>query len=292
MKRGAGFTLVELVMVIALSGVVAVMVSTVLSGPMESFTAQSRRAELVDLGAGALNRMARDVRLAIPNSLRLSADGQAFELLLVHSAGRYRPNRNDGDSLRFDGGVAGSCGSTTADLSCNTVQVLDPGFDPTGARWMVLYNIGAESGGAPLSGSNVWMPANPGVISPTGTSFSAVSSPAGESTLRLANLPSGGFRFAFASPERRLYLAETVVGYRCQGGQLMRYSYNQLLAALPSTPPSGSNPQPVANSLNQCDFSYRPGTTQRAGLLTLSVRLSQAGETVQLMQQVHVDNAP
>ena len=70
-------------MVIALAGLVAVMISAVLMRPMQGFVDQSRRAELVDLAATALNRMARDVRLAVPNSVRVSADGNAVEMLLV-----------------------------------------------------------------------------------------------------------------------------------------------------------------------------------------------------------------
>ena len=69
------------------------MVGAVLSRPLEGFVAQSRRAELVDIGTGALERMSRDIRMAVPGSLRVSADGQALELLLIHSAGRYLPNR-------------------------------------------------------------------------------------------------------------------------------------------------------------------------------------------------------
>lgn len=60
-------------------------------------------------------------------------------------------------------------------LGCLAVQVLDGAFDPTGARWMVMYNIGAESGGNPVVGSNLWAPANPGVITPTGSTFSTAS---------------------------------------------------------------------------------------------------------------------
>lgn len=293
MKRHAGFTLVELVIVIMLAGIVAVMIGPLFSRPMEAFIDQSRRAKLVDLAAVALNRVNRDVRLAVPNSLRVSADGQAFELLLIHSAGRYRPNRADSDALRFGGEAAGSCNSTTTDGSCNSVQLLDSTLDPTGARWMVLYNIGAESGGNPVAGSNVWSPRNPGVITPTGTTFNkAAGAPAGEARIVLGNLPGGEFRFAFASPEHRLYLAESVVGYRCQGGRLVRYSYGEIQAALPSSPPAGSNPQPVAESVTECNFAYQPGTTQRAGLLSLSLAINQEGEGLRLMQQVHVDNAP
>ncbi|PYC23632.1 type II secretion system protein J [Pseudomonas alcaligenes] len=293
MRRGRGFTLVELVMVIALAGLVGLMISTVLSRPMEGFIGQSRRAELVDSAAGALQRMSRDVRLAVPNSLRVSADGQAVELLLIHSAARYRPNRVGEQGLRFSTDAAGTCSSTTQGGRCDSLQVLDDGFDPAGARWLVLYNIGAESGGSPLPGSNVWAPANPGVITPTGTSFTPlVGAPAGESHIALGNLPAGGFRFAFASPQHRLYLAETVVGYRCQGDQLLRYSYNQLLNALPASPPPGSNPQPVARQVASCNFAYQSGSTQRAGLLSLSLGIAEAGENLQLLQQVHVDNAP
>ncbi len=293
-NRLCGFTLVELVMVIALSGLVAVMISTVLSRPLEAFAGQSRRAILVDQAAGALNRITRDVRLAIPNSLRVSADGQAVELLLIHSAARYRPNRTGNDGLRFSSEVAGTCGSSTTGGRCDSVQVLDASLSPAGANWLVLYNIGAESGGTPVPGSNVWAASNnPGVITPTGTSFSVVNgTPPGESQIILGSLPGGGFRFAFASPERRLYLAQTVVGYRCQNGQLVRYSYNNLLTSIPGSPPAGSNPQPVVANVASCGFVYQSGSTQRAGLLTLNLGLSLGGESLQLLQQVHVDNAP
>lgn len=295
LKRSHAFTLVELVIVIALAGTVAVLVSTVMSGPLNSFIDQSRRAVLVDQAAGALSRMTRDVRLAIPNSVRVSADGQAMELLLIHSAARYRPNRIGGDGLRFSSAAVGSCGSSNVDGSCNTVQVLDPAFNPAGARWLVMYNVGAQSAGNPVPGGNVWAPLNPGVITLTGTTFSLLSgAPTNESLIALGSMPGGSFDFAFASPQRRLYLAETVVGYRCQNSQLVRYSYNQLLNAIPAAPPSGSAAQPVASSVNcaQSGFEYAPGSTQRAGLLNLSLSISQAGENLQLLQQVHVDNAP
>ena len=154
-----GFTLVELVMVIALSGLVMVMISMALAQPMQAFVDQSRRAMLVDQAAGALNRMTRDVRLAIPNSLRVSADGQALELLLIHSAARYRPNRVGSDGLSFSSAVAGSCGSSTTGGRCDSVQVLtpellEPGMSASDIRWMVLYNVGAESGGNDLATFN------------------------------------------------------------------------------------------------------------------------------------------
>lgn len=305
LNRSRAFTLVELVMVIALAGMVAVMISTVLVRPLEGFVAQSRRAVLVDQAAGALSRVTRDVRLAVPNSLRVSADGKGLELLLIHSAARYRPNRIGGEGLHFSSDLAGTCNSTTADESCNSLQLLDSTFDPAGARWMVLYNIGAESGGVPLAGSNVWAAAAADgrhVITPGTFSRETLvgSDPLSDETLLRVLLPDGtpSFRFAYASPTRRVYLAEAVVGYRCQGGQLLRYSYNELLAAMPATPPADSNPQPLAVNVDcsATHFTYQAGSTQRASLVALTLRISQDGETggegLQLLQQVHVDNAP
>jgi MSHA biogenesis protein MshO len=293
--QARGFTLVELVLVIALAGIIVVMISTVLSRPLDGFLAQSRRGELVDQAAGAMNRLTRDVRLAVPNSLRVSADGQAVELLLIQGAARYRANRNDSQGLRFSSEAAGTCASTTIGARCDTVQVLDGAFDPTGARWMVMYNIGAESGGNPVVGSNLWAPANPGVITPTGSTFSLLQgAPVGESIIAVGNLPTTGFRFAYASPQQRVYLARTVVGFRCQNGQLLRYTYNQLLSTLPAAPPSGSNPEPLAMNVDcgQTRFTYQAGSTARAGLLALMLHTTLDGESFQLLQQVHIDNAP
>ena len=62
MKSLRGFTLVELVIVIALSAVVLVMITAVLKRPLDAFIDQSRRGELVELASVALNRMARDAQ--------------------------------------------------------------------------------------------------------------------------------------------------------------------------------------------------------------------------------------
>jgi MSHA biogenesis protein MshO len=41
-----------------------------------------------------------------------------------------------------------------------------------------------------------------------------------------------------------------------------------------------------------CSFSYSQGTSSRAGLVTIDVTIRRDGETVRLLQQVHVLNAP
>lgn len=288
MRSVRGFTLVELVMVIALSGIVLVMITTVLQRPLESFFAQSRRSELVEQAAVALNRMARDIRLAVPNSVRQS-DAYTLETLNILQAGRYVSNRAGGASLRFSAELSGC---ETDNGRCDGFQVLDPDLQVEGARWLVVNNIGAVSGHAPTPGGNVWAYANPGVITPTDTTFSAESS--GNETHITLSLPDGDFTFAYASPQRRFYLADQVVGYRCtpasEGGQLLRYTTKTISAYVPSVAPVGS--VPVASHVTACSFAYQPGNPQRPGLVTLSLTLAQDGESITLQQQVQVENAP
>ena len=294
-----GFTLIELVMVIALAGAVAVMISSALSRPLEGFIAQSRRAELVDLAAGALNRMARDIRLAVPNSVRLSAGGTAIEMFNVLDAGRYRPNRVGGDGLMFGPGTAAACTANFAAVTpgqgnCSAFQVLAPTLTVVGARWLVVYNIGAESG-SPLvatPGANVWAVADGSgrhVISPDGSGFAAAAL-AGSETLLTLTPPAGSFSFAYASPQRRFYLSDQIVGYSCAGGQLLRFTRSARLPAFAGTNAAAEAVQ--ATNVTACSMSYQPGSTQRAGLVTLRLQLTLEGESIELFQQVHVDNAP
>ncbi|WP_235983384.1 PilW family protein [Aquipseudomonas guryensis] len=289
--KALGFTLVELVMVIALAGVVAVLISTVMSNPLQSFVDQSRRAELVDLAAGALNRMARDVRLAVPNTLR-TPDGQTFELLAIHDAGRYRANLAGG-AVRNDPPLCQG-----APAACE-IEVLSPGLDAARvaeARWMVLYNIGANT-----LGDSVWPPfnssssASPAVITPNGVGFALNSG-----VLTLSGAAAPGFRFKFASPQHRFYLAREVLGYRCDNpgtdaatgngtGVIRRASFSSLASSYSY---SAANSSLLVDGVSTCTFTYEPGTNARGGLITLRVGVKRQGEEIMLLQQVHVDNAP
>jgi len=268
----AGFTLVELVMVIALAGLVAVMIGAVLSRPFQGFVDQSRRAELVDLAATALNRMARDIRLAVPNSVRIN--GGALELLRAPAGGRYRANLVNG--VRQDPPV------------CTANPCAIPFLGPLplhelslpASLWVVIYNVGSSG-----EGNTVWPPLDntSSVISPR-AQVSLVGS-----ELSLADPAMATFRFRYASPQHRLFLADNVVGYRCQGGRLLRGEFDTLANEY-----DYSTAAVLADSVDcaASSFTYTPGTNSRSGLVTLRLTLTQAEETISLLQQVHVDNAP
>ncbi|PFG52113.1 MSHA biogenesis protein MshO [Marinobacter sp. LV10R520-4] len=279
----AGFTLVEMVMVIVLASVIVVMITTVMSRPLQGFVDQIRRAELVDLAASALNRMTRDIRLAVPNSLRVVGSTR-LELLRSPSGGRYRASPVDGEGVRRD---PPAC---TAD-PC-VVEVLSPMIgieDLDEFNWMVIYNIGGKA-----DGDNIWPPLNNAILA-NGTAISVISP---KVTVRYTqgklSLSDGGvenFQFKYASPQHRFFLADKVVGYQCSGGQIVRGEFDSL--ELPGAY-DYSRATPVVDHVDCANsgFTYSPDTHMRSSLVTVKLTLSQDGETITLLQQVHVDNAP
>ena len=277
-----GFTLVELILVIALSGIVAVMIGTVMSRPLQGFVDQSRRAELTDLAATALNRMTRDIRLAVPNSLKMKGS-QQFELLAITEGGRYRANQWATDGERYDPPRCPESGECS-------IPVLSPGLNAAtvaDARWMVIYSTGLA----------VWNGGVPGIITPYGVGFRLENCPFSNEQCVLLTDKAAGFSFQYASPQHRFYLVRDVVGYRCENpgknsngdgtGTLRRGAFESLSANY-----SYTGAPPVVDSVSACSFTYQPGTHARNGLVTLRLSLSKGGETISLLQQVHIDNAP
>lgn len=290
--RHQGFTLIELVVVIAVTGIVAGLVSSFSARPLLAYVDVSRRAELVDAGDGALRRAGRDLRRALPNSIRVSAGGETVELLHVVDGGRYRavPGVNiatgedhtpPGDVLEFGGDASFNILGRFGELAFSYGVPLAPGHR------VAIYP----------TGSGVWSDAataaNPGVITPGATGIT-IADDTDEDQLLL----SSTFQFAFGSPRRRLYLVDGPITYLCAlgAGTLTRYSGYGPTVAQPTdplaAPLSGANAAVLATGVSACSFTYTPGTAQRAGLVTVDLTLARAGEQVRLFHEVHVVNVP
>ena len=112
----------------------------VFSGSLLGFVDLSRRAELVDHGETALLRIARELKLALSNSVRISADRRTLEFLRTAWGGRYRAEVDFGDRT-----------SDALDLSLtrDSFQMLDVPGTVSGivgggnqADCLALYNTG------------------------------------------------------------------------------------------------------------------------------------------------------
>ena len=274
LSKSQGFSLIELVAVIVIVGILAAMTTSIITLPVNSYLDLQRRTTLVDTAELALRRMQRDIRRALPNSVRITGGGQVLELLHIVDAGRYR-------AQQAPSGTSVGCGSLAADVldftladTCFEVTGNLTVFNPTATtagQFLVVYNLGSGTADA-YAGSNRAPVANSGDARVV--SFNA-------------------FRFPLSSPQQRFFIVDTPITYRCANNQLLRYSGYAITAAQ-ANPPTGvtGQIQAQANTVS-CQFTYSPGTASRAGLVTLTITLTDAdGESAQLMHQVHVDNMP
>ncbi|MFZ5575983.1 MAG: prepilin-type N-terminal cleavage/methylation domain-containing protein [Pseudomonadota bacterium] len=256
-----GVTLVEMIVVIAVIAVVGAMVAVFLRTPIESYAAQDRRARLADAADTALRRMTREVRLALPNSVRVSSVGGVhyLEFLATRSGGRYRAE-GGGDILDF---VAPDTG----------FDVLGPAVSVQAGDRIAVYNLG-------IAGADAW--AGDTLADYTGASGSVNA------------IAIAAKQFPLASPGQRFQVVEGAVSYACDpaAGTLTRYWGYAPAAAQPTAFAAGTAQALLATGVTACRITYQPGVTERSGLLALTLELGRDGENVRLYASAQVGNQP
>jgi MSHA biogenesis protein MshO len=274
--RRRGFTLLEMVLVIAIMGIVAAMVGVFIRQPIDAYLDQARRAELSDSADLALRRIGREIARALPNSVRVDPSGTMLEFLPIAASGRYRAAPaadGSGDFLDFD------------DPADTSFDVLGPAIDVAAGSQLVVYNLGL-----------------PGADAYSGESRRALAA-SGNALAALSYVP-GGAQFPFRSPGNRFQIVAAPVTYACLPGaggtgQLRRYTGYAIQAAQPvdaSGAPlsglAGRSAGLLADKVESCAFAFGVGPAARIGVVTLYLTLAAGGERLTLVHQVHVDDSP
>lgn len=258
--RELGFTLIELITVIVIISILTGVTTSIIKLPIQSYLYLQTRATQVDNAESALRLMQRDIRRAVPNSIRITGGGTALELLHTTDGGRYRAkltSSGGGNILDF----------TTTDSSFDVIGSLSAA--PSG--YIVIYNLGNVSANA-YAGNNI----------------ATLNSASTATSISLATAT----QFSLPSPLQRFFIVDTPITYSCSGGSLLRY-FGYPITATQANPPGGATAEIQANSVNSCAFTYTSGAATRAGLATLQIKLTDSNsESMTLIHQVHVDNAP
>jgi MSHA biogenesis protein MshO len=298
LRRQSGFTLIEAIVVIVVTGIIAGMVAIFIRSPVQTYMDVRDRADLADTASAALRKMRVDLRLALPNSIRVAeVDGiQYLELLLTKTGARYQ-SIDDGLAAGT-AAVPGELSFTDPDLkSFNYIgSVLSDAQAIRAGDSVVVYNlgIGLEPADAYQGGNRALLTRVAGNVL----------------TMYVNPYAQTG---SFESPRNRFQIITTPVTYRCapavQGGEVRRFWNYKIQEAQPTTELALKNmdeTRPVALQLipknallagdvRGCLFDYVTPASRRSGVIGLRFSLAKAGGNVgdvTLFDQVHVDNTP
>lgn len=279
-----GFTLIEMVVVIVITGIVAGMVAVFIRLPVQGYVDAARRAELTDIADTAVRRVTRDLRLAVPNSARVSLVAGVYylEFLQSKTGGFYRAAC-----------AVQPCPATDHILDFN-VPANNTGFDVLGgfpaapAPQPAVGDLIVVANSYPGSGADAYAANNTATIAaltPGVTPLIGLTPPV---------------TFGYESPGQNFQVIDSPVTYVCDPGAggangtgtLRRY-WGYAITAAQTTPPAGGTNALLATHVSGCLITS-PENMPLPGyaLVTFRLKLKAENEEVAFYHEAHINNVP
>ena len=257
MKRARGFTLIELVVVIVLMGITAVTMTILFTGAVSGYIDNARRLDSASSARIALDRMGRELREAMPLSIRINTVASS-------SCIQFLP-------------VLGSSIYTTFPINTNTISVLDFTAPTASPIYAAIY---------PVNANQLYQLVAMKLISGIGAES------AGLRTITLSSAST----FPRQSPAERVYIVGEPVSFCLESnGELNRYT--SAVTAIQPLPAAMNGKSLLADNLdfNNEPFKYDIGNWRANGLVTIVLAISRDGsggvaETLQLDHEVRIRN--
>jgi MSHA biogenesis protein MshO len=279
MSRGTpktfGFSLVELIIVIAILGILSASVGVFMANPVRAYFETIDRATLTSAGNAVVRRIMRELQAAVPNSARITTTGGTsfLEFVPIVDAGRYRAAASNNYPTQNDPLVV-------TDATDSSFQVLGPAVNVPSGSQLVVLNLG-------YGNANLY----------TGTNIRAMTS-IGSAVQTVTFTPTTVW--PGDSPGYRFYVVNGAVTYACTPnasgtGTLTRYSGYAIQGAQPSStsssPLSGATSSLVLDDVTSCTFTPGPVSAD-LNAIQIALQITRSGETVSLYSQVHAPNNP
>ena len=266
-----GFTLVELVTVIVILGVLATSITSFLRFGTKSYTDAADREALISTARFVVERLNREVRHALPNSIRTIGDNnQCLEFVPIDTSAIY-----------LDIPVAPEAPSNSV-----KVVMLEDLLKAT-TKHVSVYALN----------SNDIYATSSGVIE----TFASVNNSRDKQVPSTINFASN-ILFNTESPTSRLYFIEPPVSYCVESKSIFRYQGygfgNYVSSGLPSVSATTSRilmAEDIANystSDNVAPFRTFPATLQRNGLALTRFKFARNLEEVVFNNEIQVPNVP
>lgn len=296
-SRQAGFTLIELIMVMVITGIIAGAVAIFMKTPVDQYLDIARRAEMADIADTALHRMARDIRTAVPNSVRLPEEPSTYiEFLPTKTGGRYRANPATAGAAQCGGALAEDIFDFTIADPC--FEILGPTIDFTDGDQIVIGST-QSNGNPPYQdpGLTAAICGDPATSTCIRRSVAVAGDQQKVDMISAYPLPSfamlSGQRFEVVPGDQQAvtYACENVGGTTEGTGTLTRYwayGFNAEQAAPAFLIGSSAL---LADKISACSIAYNTANP-RNGLVAITLTITSGGESISLYQEIHVNNTP
>jgi len=258
-----GFTLIEMVVTIVIIGILGVGITNFVGRTTQGMIDIAERQQVATIGWIVSEKVSRELRLALPNSIRMNAANTCVEFV---------PTIAGSDYLSFS--------ILTAVSSFETVPF--PNYISTDVN--TTYDRVAIY---PNTITNLYSLPDPGTISGLMNQLSAGTT-SGAITLELA----ASHQFMTDSPTNRLYIVQDPIMYCFSSGFLYRYNEYGYHATLP-TGTTLKNQTVMGSRLNSGTFVYTAGALLRSAIVTMNFNVAGInGATQAINQEVQIRNVP
>jgi MSHA biogenesis protein MshO len=274
-----GFTLIEMITVIVLLGIIAGILTPFIAKAMQAYTHSKARAVLVAKGRLALERLAREVHQAVPNSLVVlsnSAPGDGIEFARSRAGGRYVERFDD-----FGSEFSRINRRFRKNATLSQLYVVGTSLSYVVGDVLVIGNTSP----ADLQAGN------------TATSVSGVAAtttgPGNDGTTNGQILSFAGQQFLVESPGRHFSIVDQTVEVGLSGSDLRWFTATGLTNYNGAVDWSNSDPS-LSDGVTAVTFTYVPGNPQSTGVLRVDLEITDAttGQAIRLYREIHVRNTP
>jgi MSHA biogenesis protein MshO len=253
MNRQRGFTLIELVAVIVVLGIIGGFSVQFIVDTIEGYNRSIERGRLVAQGRQSLERMSRQIRGSVPNSIRTrTISGLAcLEFLPVAGGGNYLTDVPDSENM------------------APAISTLETG------GYSVDFGSASQVLIAPLSAAEIYSG------SAVGVNLSSTLAEGDNGT----DLSITAHQFLRNSVSRRFYLADTAQAFCYTGSQIRFYSDSGSVTV--------NGGDVIADSVSAATpFNVADGSEDRSTLITMQFDFQRGGESVELNREALIRNVP
>lgn len=272
----AGFTLIEIVVTMLISVILALGIVTFISDTVDGVLASGNRNKLTSSGRTVVDRLALELHNAVPNSIRATtadADGdQCLEFIPFEAATNY-----------IDPPFTGGGGDEFEVIDFNPALTY---ASPAGVQAVIYPDDTDElyTGGSPGPRALV----------------DAITDTGGADGKVMVYLDST-HRFARRSPVDRIYIAMQPVSFCLEDNNLYRYQNYDFQATqcdpntascLPTSVPDRQLISDTIDNTGLAAFSILPATLRRNAIISMTLNFTSEGDVVQLKHEVMMRNVP